>query len=915
MSETPKKSGFRRWLKPLGMLLLVAGASGIGGFSATYFLKQKSLKPEANHSNAEDSSETATEKMSAENSSSDHHDSNAAKSHSGHDDHASSHNTASSHDLHAAADDHAGAAAHQDEHASGHEDAVYGDSHGNADPFSEESLGLEASLEHDTHDDPLMAGDHVSDDHGKAGAHAIETGHDADDHNSHGADHADEHAVHADSDSASTDLAATHGADEHQDPKSHKQTDHGLKAPPQLSDSHAERKQVLDDHSAASESPQTPTRQDRITQQAVNFMSMADEELAAGNYVEAMRAYQALRKKADGVPGPALLFRLALCAEAAGRHAAAIEAYRRISGTQTDPAWVGIARFGEARCLVAMKRHKGLQSDLLRRAILDETELLPTVRHEVMHLIGRDLWSEQTAIGSLDLLDDQTLIVPEWSADPLRLLDELPLLVHETPTKRGPIEFQVLNVEESDPDGINVRLNCSLTRLDTLIQKLVKGCRLKVDISPAALEVIEGRSQHVAVNDRPLGLLLDGLTIPWGLVWMWKDKAVLIRHPSELTDEEIRVSRLDAAERVLRIAVMEGVNSTQIGHSRLALSTLLFEQGRAADGVQYLQLQIETAPRSVVAAEAGFNLGKCLMVLNERNDAKIAFLRSIDASGGPIEVKVASYIFHCRMLLEEGHHKQAINTMMRGLNLSEGSEFEAWAALQLASVYLLDKSPTGANTVLMNYSDSFAEGDAKGAGAFVSALARFRKAVLVDRREREGADVVAALAEFNPANAPGGHWAVLVASACEELGLSQQAAEAYSVALQRLPPSPLRDATTLKLADHYKAEHDPEKARLYLSTLSSSSQVPELATEAKVVTAQIALEENRLDEAIQLSRDLFLNTKSRDAQRSALRIMGKAYERQQNHEAAIYCFSGTLPETSEHGNNPHSAPEDHGAHR
>ncbi|MFN9720062.1 MAG: hypothetical protein ACK58L_15295, partial [Planctomycetota bacterium] len=208
---------------------------------------------------------------------------------------------------------------------------------------------------------------------------------------------------------------------------------------------------------------------------------------------------------------------------------------------------------------------------------------------------------------------------------------------------------------------------------------------------------------------------------------------------------------------------------------------------------------------------------------------------------------------------------------------------------------------------------SFAEGDARGAGAFVSALARFRKAVLVDRREREGADVVAGLAEFNPMDAPGGHWAVLVASACEELGLSQQSAEAYAVALQRLPPSPLRDATTLKLADHYKSEHEPEQARLLLSSLSSSSQVPELATEAKVVTAQIALEENRLDDAIQLSRELFLNTTSRDARRSALRIMGKAYERQRNHEAAIYCFSGTLPDLSDHGKDTHSGTVEHGA--
>ncbi|MFN9718832.1 MAG: tetratricopeptide repeat protein, partial [Planctomycetota bacterium] len=752
------------------MVLLMVTASGVGGFSATYFLNPKGFKSEVNHSTGTDSSASGTEKMSSEKTSADHVDEDSARSHSDHDDHASNDGPNSSH----------GRASERDRggvtEANHHENpSVVGiasgpvERHGESDPFGEDALNVhDSSSGHAAVESPVATKDsigregHSSHDFtghqtsavepdvsgGDALVHADEAGRG---HRINSPDHAEPQATTLESHDLSEEFAATLRDSGMSDAFGH---DHDQKAP-QLSDSHARRKQVLDHNDPVNELPEEPSRQDRMTQQAVNFMSMADEELAAGNYVEAMRAYQSLRKQADGVPGPALLFRLALCAEAAGRHAAAIEAYRRISGTQSDPAWVGIARFGEARCLAAMKRHKGLQSDLLRRAILDETELLPTVRHEVLHLIGRDLWREQTAIGSLDLLDDQTLVVPEWSADPLRLLDELPLLVNETPATRGPVEFQVLNVEKSDPDGISVRLNCSQARLETLIQRLARGCQLNFDISAVALEAIDGRSQHVAVNDRPLGLLLDGLTIPWGLVWIWKDKAIQIRHPSELTDDEIRLSRLAAAERILRIAVLEGVNSTQIGHSRLALSALLFEQGRAADGVQYLQLQIETAPRSVVASEAGFNLGKCLMVLNERDDAKSAFLRSVDASGGPIDVKVASYIFHCRMLLEEGHHKQAISTMMRGLNLSEGSEIEAWAALQLASAYLLDNTPTGANTVLMNHAESFAEGDARGAGAFVSALERFRKAVLVDRREREGPDVVAGMAEFNPMDAPG----------------------------------------------------------------------------------------------------------------------------------------------------------------
>ena len=236
--------------------------------------------------------------------------------------------------------------------------------------------------------------------------------------------------------------------------------------------------QVSELSSAASDAAAS-VREDKITQQAVNLMTLADEQLASGSYVQAMRAYQAIRQKSQGPPGTAILMRLALCAEAAGRRAAALEAYRQVAATQADPAWAGVARYGEARCLAAVKRHDGLQTDLLRRVLLDESEFLPTVRNEVLHLIGRDLWQEQSSMTSIDLLDDNTLTVPDWSADPAILLDELPLLIHETPTKIGPVQFQVLHFDDNTPDGISVRLSCGTTRLEPLLANLLNGCRLK----------------------------------------------------------------------------------------------------------------------------------------------------------------------------------------------------------------------------------------------------------------------------------------------------------------------------------------------------------------------------------------------------------------------------------------------------
>jgi len=668
-----------------------------------------------------------------------------------------------------------------------------------------------------------------------------------------------------------------------------------------VSNSHAERSASTQQRTSKSALqskavPKSNTSQhERVTQQAVNLMAVADEDLAGGNYVQAMQAYQSLRQKSDGVPGTAILFRLALCAEAAGRHAAAIEAYRKISGTQTDPAWAGVARYGEARCLSVMKRHEGLQTDILRRAVLDETEFLPTVRGEVLHLLGRDLWREQTAHTGTNLLDDETLIVPEWSADPARILDELPMLIHETPAKFVPSEFQVLNLKDADPEDIILRLHCGVTRVESLLRNMITGCRMTCQFSDAALETLQGRTQRVHVSEQTLALLLDAITISSGVAWQLKDSVVHIVSPEELTASELRQSRLNAAERLLRLAVMEDPGSPQAGHSRLALSTLLFEQKRAADALQFLQVQVESSPRSIVETEAAFNLGKCLMILNQRDEAVQAFLRSIDSSGGLTDVRIASYIFHSRILLEDNNGKKAIQSMMRGLSLSEGSELKPYAALHLASVYLMLDNPQGANAVLMERRDELADGPGRKGAAFLSALARFRAAVLADRREREGAAVVSALTEFDASGYCGGHWAVLVGGACEELGLSRESTDAYVLALKKLPSSDLRNKTILRLAARYQAESQYEEARLLLATLTSS-EASHLTLLARLRSAEVALDQNRPQEAIAACRLLIDSTEEPQIERAALKIMGQAFERMKNHQAAIYCFAGLLPD-------------------
>ncbi|MEJ7595193.1 MAG: hypothetical protein WKF77_27020 [Planctomycetaceae bacterium] len=180
----------------------------------------------------------------------------------------------------------------------------------------------------------------------------------------------------------------------------------------------------------------------------------------------------------------------------------------------------------------------------------------------------------------------------------------------------------------------------------------------------------------------------------------------------------------------------------------------------------------------------------------------------------------------------------------------------------------------------MERREELANGPGREAAAFVSALARFRAAVLADRREREGWAVVSALAEFKPDQYCGGHWAVLVAEACEELGLEAQATDAYLLALKKLPLSWLRDRTVLRLAARYQHDHEFEEARLLLATLTTT-EASQLALQAKLRSAEVSMEQNHPEDAIRTCRLLIDATDTPQLERAALRIMGQAYERRE----------------------------------
>jgi tetratricopeptide (TPR) repeat protein len=626
-------------------------------------------------------------------------------------------------------------------------------------------------------------------------------------------------------------------------------------------------------------------------------MAQADDDLCSGSYAHAIRIYQRLKKDSTSDLDPALEFRLALCAEVSGNHAEATEAYLRIGRNTSGKTWAGAAAFGAARCMSSLGRHDALQSDLLRRVLLDETAYSVTIRSELLHLLGRVSWKCLAPTSDAGLLDDNILSDPDWHPEPHVTLKSLAKILKEAIPTRPELQLTTLSASEKQPAEIFLRVHSTTAQTEKLLKLLVEHCSIPLEVTPSASTALEGRTLQIHVSDRSLALLLDGLTVPFDNIWKFDGSRIQVSAADESSAEQVRSFKTAVAERILRAALAESPASQQSGCSRLALGSLLYSEGQTADAGQMFLTQLRMSPFSAVEPDAAFNLGKCQLALKQPDDARNSFLQSVDAKNSSADVQLAAYLYAGRLQIEMGKLQPAITTLMHALSMSDGTSMEPQAAMLLASCYLLTGNPQGASSVLTERREALQEEEYLDASAFLSSLCRFRAAILPDRKEREGRSVVEAIAHLHPEKQFGAHWCFLAAEAAEELGLTQQATEGYLQTLQLEPARPLRDQTLMKLAQRFQADQRLDDAHLLLTAVTPEESET-ISQMARLQNAELAIEQGKPETAVRYCRELLDRRSTPELRRETLRIMGRAYERLKNHRAAVYCFSGIVPDAA-----------------
>lgn len=624
-------------------------------------------------------------------------------------------------------------------------------------------------------------------------------------------------------------------------------------------------------------------------------VAMGDEELRAGNYSRALRIYQFALEHVDGVSEAAVRYRIALCSEAAGSFAEASNQYQSVARRFSTLTWAGVARIGEARALAALGSVEALSARLMRQVLLDETRFSPQIRGELLHVTGRAYCQVFVPDDVTHLMQDTGLVMPAWVTDPNQQLDMIDELLRETPPDHGnAVAFEILQKTDNLPDSIFLKTHTPACNLSRLLDAVCTRSGFACEISDAATVVLSGRTQQLHNNDIRLSLLLDGLCTPFGLTWLHQDGVVRIRDATELDAVDLADYQRAAGKRLLRNALVVAPDSHHASYSRVSMGILQFQDQMFVDAAHSFQLQMQLDPRSDVQAETSFNLGKCFLALGQIDDARVAFLQAVDSSSNNLDARIGAYLYVGRLQLEQGDFSGAVSSLVRALAVCRGTDLEPPAALMLSTAYLMHGRPQGANSILMKRRVNLQESEFREAAAFLSSLARFKAAVLPDRQEREGHDLVTALTRFNPETQFGAHWSFLHAEACLELGLIEMAVESFQQTIRSLPAAALRERAMLSVAHLYRLDGRLDEAEKLLEALKLDN-TNTLGQKISLQAAMVALQQGRPAVAVQHCRYVVTESDDVEVQRTALKTMGKAYQQQKNHRAAVYCFAGMLP--------------------
>lgn len=649
-----------------------------------------------------------------------------------------------------------------------------------------------------------------------------------------------------------------------------------------------------------------------------------DELILSGNYSAVTSLLEESRIGATGVPRDKITLRLALCAELQSKPGKALDYYRSLMAGSHEHSVSDAAILSVARILISSGR-RDVGNHLLMRLLLSrEATMKADDRADLVHTLAAGL--TYIPPGNSLLADDEWLL-PQRKRTPEELLESWSHLNVSGLQDRLPESFN-LEILTGSPQGILTTVQSENLTASEFLQRIAIEVGWLLHISEADMKILRQRRLDFAFRELPLDLVLDSLLDPVGFSWKAGENELTIQRRDiepRLTDADMKIqSERDTAGRFLQLAVNLAPDHQSAPMSYLLLGANQAIAGKLNESRRLFEMCRDLYPRSSAAGPASFNLGKVCLQQGDRDDAMRHFYRTVDLVSGP-DLDAVAYMFLGRILLENDAPREAMVPLMRGLSLTKGTRYEGSAVLLLAAAYLMDGNAEGANAILVDHRRSLQEksnADDHAArrltldAAFLSSLVR-HQGTRGPQRMREARSLLSTLTVVHPEESFGEHMDFLAGVAFGIVGLETEQNAVFQNSLAGSYEFPLQYRMRAVMSGRARAEAMLKPG----AAVGRSGRVDDIGVsgtrkhEGLVFQAEAAWRSGRADDVIKFCRQFLTQTATDDSgpesegnddakrlmeiRKTALRLMGLAYQSKGEHQKAVWCLTGVVPAADE----------------
>lgn len=626
----------------------------------------------------------------------------------------------------------------------------------------------------------------------------------------------------------------------------------------------------------------------------------ADKLLMVGNYRHAHEEYLAITVRAPSFQQAEVRLRLALCEEALGDHKQAQGNYRKVVELLPALELREAAILGQARLWCLAGRNELATATLFRAVLTSAPQATHLSGSQIPHELAVLLSQRVRAAGKeTDHLDqdymDEVLLTPVLKVEPFQVIATLTTKTLTVP--QDPLipvnDVSVVERFSPSPEETFVNVRTERTTVLEVIRRVANRAGWNVRLTEETRLRLQEHTIQPDCRNLPLAMTLDAILEPFETMWRIENNALLIFLSKHASVEEIETYRIHSAQRALRFACKSAPEHPWAAASSLELARLTAFSGALETAAGYLSRMLEQFPRSEFQPIGWFNLGKLELRQGHLDAALHAFHRAADLLVGHPRESL-SYLYAGRVQIENDLPRESIPDLTRALVLAEGSKMEPMAALQLASAYLMLEHFQRANEILMEHRNSFNGTQQQDQAAFLSSLIQYRATKDKQEQFRAGTSLLGSLTNLHPDQCFGGHWQWLAGTIYREFGMSQQEIAVLRSNLNNPYAYPLQNRVRLLLLEDAPDQLVDFQPQMVVAPTRGKPTALYFQTQLK--EASTSLQRGNPEAALQLARHLAEHPHISDEdRRAALRLMGRIYQSRGEHELAVKCFSGIIP--------------------